>query len=507
MASYEELIAKSKELAASGQTDEAKRVAQIALKMRPNRTQEATPSGDGPLRQFGSGAAEGVTGMLGLVSDIPQAIGNAALSGVDALAGTDLRGAKQEFQEAAGPPMGSSRGYQGALRDVGVIGEDPQTAGQGFARGLGREFGAAAIPGAMAARTAGVAPVVISEGAAALGGEALATAARETGNEKYENIARLLGNLGAGVPTAIATSTAKPKVPTADEIVKSAGQRIDDAVSSGQTVDPQITAALSKRVRTTLADEGLIRPSGKIQKRYERVRDVMDLMDDYGNNPMTPVQAQNARRQVLEAASRGGSEGRIGAKIASEFDDTITDQYIPGLKEASARYGQGKRGQDVDLLIERAGRQANRSGTGGNTVNAIRQRADALLRRIEDGKALGYSDEQVEALRRIVNGDTLTNTLRAGGFLAPSTGKLQAALAATGGMLSTGNPMQPLYLGAVGVSEASKAIAEALTKRQVNALSESVRGVSRSPRQITDATKAIIAALTASQAPQLQGPQ
>lgn len=434
--------------------------------------------------QVGTGTNEGIAALAGMPVD---AVAGAINAG-SGLLGSDFR---------IENPVGGSASI-GKMLSPFMTADEPDTATEKFARGLGYELGAAAIPGGVAASKAGVVKTAIAEIIAALTGQTAATTTEALGGgETAQDVARLVGNLAGGGVVAVR----KPRAPSTDELLQQGGQAIDDAIAGGTTVAPRTTADMASAARTTLADEGLIKPSGKIQKGYTGARDVMSTLDDYGvsNSGMTPKQAQNVRRQIMDVATTGGSEGRIGSMLVDEFDNRIIDQHVPGLKGANKVYAQGKRAEIVDQLIDRAGRQASRTGTRGNTVNAIRQRADALLSRIEDGKEHGFTPEEIKALRGIVDGNIATDALRLGGFLAPSTGKLQAAISAGGAAYSG---MNPFVLAAITGSEASKRGAEYLTKRQARQLSELIRNGAPLRRQYTDAERAIIAAIAAGQAPQ-----
>lgn len=499
MATYEDLIAKSKELAAAGRMDEAKRVAEIALKTKASSSPAAQPP-TGIPRQISSGLYEGIAGTVGQIVDIPQSIGNAALSGIDALTGSNLRANKQEFQDRAGPPMGSTQAYTDTLKSTGLVGGDPQTGPEKFARGASRDLGYAVIPGGAAARTAGVLPVAATEIAAALSGQGASQGAEALGaSPGVQDIARIVGNVAGGVPTALATSrTRPPKAPATDDLYKQAGDLYTQGRATGKTATPQQTMSVVDEATDLLRKEGLVRPDGSIPKGYTKVQDALETLMTYGDNPMTPVQMQNVRQQISEAARAPGSEGRIGSIILKQFDDKM-GPLVPEFDEANSLYSRAKRSDLIEGRVEKAERRAASSGTGGNEVNAIRQNLRGILD--DDKLRRGFTDDQIKAMEAIVRGDNVTNNLRRIGKLSPTSGALPFMLSGGGVAASSGDP---IVLALIGAAEGAKRGAESITQRQVKQLAEAVRrGAPVNTKGLNDAQKAIIASLLSSQTPTL----
>lgn len=434
------------------------------------------------MRSGASGLARGATALM----DLPSNAAGMALQGGMWL-GEKAGLVDPEFRQETNEMFDFFRegsGATGLAERVAprVMNYQPNTMPGEFAQTTG-EF----VPGAVL----GGGPGLMAR--AGLVSEAAGQMTEGTAAEPYARVAGALVG-GARMPPKA------PSVPTSEELIRLGGQQIDDAVRTGMPVPPAATAAMANTATSNLAQKGLIKPSGKIQKGYAAARDAKSTLDEYANIPMTPEQAQSVRRQLGDVAGTGGTEGLIGKQLQTEFDKSITSQYLPKLADANKTYARGKRGEIVDLLIDRADRQASRSGTGGNTVNAIRQRADALLRQIEDGTVNGFSEAEVKALRDIVKGSNATNVLRAGGFLAPSTGKLQALLGggALAGTAAVPGAM-PFVLGGMAASEGSKMLAELMTRNQINNLSRTVRSGGPLPKtpMISDAQKEALSAIAA----------
>lgn len=454
----------------------------------------------GLANQAVSGMYEGLAGMFGSVVDIPEAIGDAALGGVDAIAGTQFQDRKRQVREAMGPPIGSSEALTNMFNDVGVLSPQPDTRVGQFVRGMGQEAGYSVIPGGLAARKAGVLPTVATEIMSALGGQTGATVAEEMGaSQSVQDLARMAGNIGLGAPTAMATSRAKPpKAPTTEELYEQASRGYEAGRTTGQTASPKLTMSVVDEATDLLKREGLVRPDGSIPKGYTKVTDALETLMVYGDNSMTPIQMQNVRRQIAEAARQPGPEGRIGSIILKQFDDKM-GPLVPDFEAANSAYARAKRSDLIEGRVDKAERRAASGGTGGNEVNAIRQNIRGILD--NDNLRAGFSPDQIAAMEAIVRGDNVTNNLRRIGKLSPTSGTLPFILSGGGVAASSGDP---IVLALIGAAEGAKRGAEALTQRQVTQLAEAIRrGAPVNTKGLSEGQKAIIMSLMASQTPTL----
>jgi hypothetical protein len=148
------------------------------------------------------------------------------------------------------------------------------------------------------------------------------------------------------------------------------------------------------------------------------------------------------------AASAGANDVLTGnAKAATE-----------ALAEGRDYWSRFRKLEKVQELIDKAGRRAGSTGSGGNVENATRQE----LRKILDNKKLmrGFTKDELAAIDAAVMGTGAQNTLRLLGKLSPGGNGLMMAL---GGATTALNP----YIGipAMALGYGAKKAAESMTAR------------------------------------------
>jgi hypothetical protein len=134
-------------------------------------------------------------------------------------------------------------------------------------------------------------------------------------------------------------------------------------------------------------------------------------------------------RKIREGLNKvsGDAEDKAAAQFAGHVIDKYLTQVPPQhvaagdpvrdaaiLREAAANYrGAMRSGALVDKqgsALERAERQAGKSGTGVNIINTMRQRINAILNSPTERHY--FSPEEQEELRKLVVGNGLQNSLR-----------------------------------------------------------------------------------------------
>lgn len=406
-----------------------------------------------------AGLSRGVTGMADLPGMVIGGAGNLAAAGVEKLGAP---GVAQGMRDSFGMmPMGDGDLFRG--------GASAATGGASEYRGESRPAKFAGtvgefIPGAMvggggsAARNLlayGVVPGIASEGAGQL-----------TEGTALEPWARVIAPVVASAAASRMTRAPGPKAPTVDELRAQA----DDLYQAGAAragADAPAVQGLAAQIDNELQALSVKTPTGRVVADGN-VRKFLDVLDDFQGQPMQPEQMQTMRRILQDAAgSADPSDRRIGAILLERFDDW-RGQHVPEFRQADQLYGRMKRAQDVDFRVEKAGRRAASSGTGGNTVNAARQNIRQIL---DNPKAMrGYSPEELTAMERIVRGSPATNMLRLGGRLSPTSGALPLMGSIAGTAL---NPLAGA--GVMGGAYAMKAGAEGITRGQIDALSAMIR--------------------------------
>ena len=269
----------------------------------------------------------------------------------------------------------------------------------------------------------------------------------------------------AASPTAV--RTVAPKAPTADEIRTAATTGFETARNSGVTVPASDINNLAKGIKADLYNKGL-RPSVAKQTN--------ELLDELATSPkgaFADVADLHAMRQALgHMASQPGPE-KAAASIAMKKLDSYISNVSPELKDAIGNYAAVKRADTISGRMDRAMDQAGSANSGQNIENAIRQQLRGILS--SDKLKRGYTETELEAMRKIVRGASIANVTRGMGNLMGGGGGLGMYLSgAVGGVLAG-----PIGLAAPAVGWAAKRAGGAMTQSKVDALESMIR--SRSP--------------------------
>jgi hypothetical protein len=487
---YEELIAKSRELAAAGNMEDATRVAQIAIKRRDAAAAQQAPQTN-LFEQSTSGINEGIAGMLGAPVDLMAGAMNMGAKGINALAGTNL------------PSIENPVGGSGTFRDMlaPTISEvGPQTAAQRYGRRIGQEVGAAAIPGGIMMRGA-AAPLALAgtQAASALGAGLAGQTSQEIarGNSTADMIASMLGGMA---PIAAGRAMRpSPQAPTLDSLKQRQAAAYGDVDASQARLDPAQRQGLIDHMR------GRTDAMDMDEFLHPRANRTMSRMDSLEPSPRI-ADIEQKRRLVGRdvAGSLDPAEAMIGQGMKGEIDTYMKDLAAGGNlgPDASATLGRLQDGREMTQRIKKsegvmdaitkAERRAASTGTGGNEVNTTRQNIRAMLDNPKTNR--GWSAAERELMEGIVMGTPTQNALRLAGRFSPTSG----ALSAMGG-LASGASFGPLGVLPSVVGYGAKAGAEALTKRQIEKLMQTIRNggpLAAKAINSTD-TRAAIAAMLA----------
>lgn len=255
----------------------------------------------------------------------------------------------------------------------------------------------------------------------------------------------------------------KPPAPTRSDLGASADQGYKDYRNTGVEFDQSISGALADKIVAELKSKGAY------PHLTDEVHQTVDLLRKEGGNSADEV------RSVLEAlnTSRTSTDKKvrraanIATKEISQFLSRTEPEAASLLANANADYAAAARAKTIDEAGDIAGLRTGRAGYGGNAVNSMRQLLSPIVEKAIKGNAQGFNPEEISAMREIVEGNTLTNTLRGIGQLSPSKGAIQTGLAiGSGGTTAV-------------VGAAANKLATILTRRQIAHLNDLVR--KRSP--------------------------
>lgn len=285
---------------------------------------------------------------------------------------------------------------------------------------------------------------------------------------------RLLGTgMAAGAPTARPGMAAvAAQAPKASDIFATAKPyyRAFRNEAGGIEVPAETAAGIAERIRGSLGKANLI------PELAPQVYAAVGILEK--GEPLTLDALQNVKRVVGRGFNSPDKNVRDAASVASAEIGKILGEVAPeaaqNLKTADAIHSTARSVQDLQRKSDVADLRAGRAGYGGNAVNSMRQVLSPIVQRAVEGKVTGFKSNEIEAMREIVEGNTLTNAARGVGQLSPSKGIIQTAGAA-GAAMAVGP--QALALPAIGM--ASNKLATILTGRQIDQLKELV--AKRSP--------------------------
>lgn len=463
----------------------------------PSKPFDAAPSvglGEDIAKGAGAGLASAAIGTLGSVGDIRDL----ASRGVDAIApklGIDpatVKGAANAASYAlpggrlvAGAP--NSKDIASTVTDP-IVSPDYQP--QTFA-GKVTKTGAEFLPAAMVGGPEGIAAKFATRVAVpALASE---TAGALTNDNPYAKIgAALLGGVGASkIGNVFNESMLASKVPTAENLLKTAGQQFEDVKSSNLIVKPAAIEQIAKDIKTELLNDGY-HPT--ISAGQNGVFNTLDRLERLGTSGggVTPKDLEVIRKNLVASKMDVDPATR---QLAKQATDTFMQKYTglgrgdvlngdaaattATLKDAIGNYAAGKRSNTVTGKVDLANLNAGTAGSGANIDNNMRQAIKQLARPVNNtnmpvAKKLGFSDQEIEAIKQAATGTAVGNTARYLGKYAP-TGIVSAAGGAGLGHLVGG----PAGAAIPVVGYIAKKIGDLSTKRAVNALDSLVR--SRSP--------------------------
>jgi hypothetical protein len=498
MATYEELIAKSRELAAAGDTESAKRVAKIALSQRDAKAKPETNI----VEQTGSGLNEGLASFAGTPVSIAEMVLNGLIpptvqGGIGPDGKPQITSIGQpQFQGSVGGPETFLNLLYPVISDVA-----PQTGPQRFMRRVGQEVGYG-VPAAMTG--AALSPVarayMPAYMGASLAGDVGSGIAGQTsqevapGNQTMDMIASLLGGVTVGGLGALATPRIAA-VPSIGDMKAMEAQKWAAVKAAPETLTDQATAGLEASARRALPTSQLA------PEAYPNAFSVADKMQVLKNPTIYDV--EEARRIIGDRVAADPKEARVGVKMKKEIEDYLSglttsdlqggnaDQTLADLATARKTTHQVKKAETILNKEMRGETRAATTGTGGNEVNATRQNIRTVYDKERDptlsGKRQGFTPDEMAAMSRVVTGDAKSNIARLLGRMSPTSGALPLMMMGGGGIsgataaMTTGNPLFAIPMIGAGVGMAAKSAAESMTQSNIDRLVATILNNGKAP--------------------------
>lgn len=424
MATYEEMMARAKALHAEGRTDDAKRLAQIALK-----TRETAP--ETPQKSFGQVLKENLLGdndpttqntgekigsflnkageslTFGLVGDEASAAVESLVPGVDYADRRDHYRQQEEILERDNPGAALTADVGGSLA------------------GAALPFGAIGT----LSRGARLAPrIAASSGVGAAGAGTYGFAEGEGLQDRLQQGklgASLGGIFGAAIPVAgagiqrIADALAQSRVvkaaaknaPSTDALRKigqSLYRQVDDA---GVSVRPDALRSKTSEIVDAMRSQGLDEGGGalSLNPKAERLTQLLSDASE-GANTVPFQKLDQLRRKAGGVASEVANkqDARFGAEAVSQLDDFVqklTPDQVDGgdiellkstITKARDTWAKMSRSQLIDDAIDAS--QDYLSGGASGIRNQFK--------RIVNNPKLnrGFSEAELKMMRRVING-------------------------------------------------------------------------------------------------------
>lgn len=489
MATYDELIAKARELAGAGRQEEARRVAEIALRVHgqpaakevsesqgfmPWMRKHVLPDDDPTTHNAGETIAAainkaGEAATFGLIGDEADA---AVMTGFGLLGDYDARLADNRAREAVfeeqnpGLSVGSEVG--GAV--LGAAAAPAAAVGRGA--GLGLKSLYSALAGGLGAGTYGF---MEGEGGPAerLSGAGVPAAVGTAAGAAFPVAGAGLQRLLNGRAQQKAIGEAARNAPTTDEL-RAMGrglyQQIDDA---GVQIKPESFSQMQQGLLSKLQSEGLdaLPGPGSLTPKSARVMQIAGEMSDEMAEDATsalPFESlDQLRRHAGNAASdvHNRTDSSLGSSVIAGIDEYVQNlapedivagdvevlkEVLPKARDVWARMS---RSQIIDDAIEASGDYLSGGSSG------IRNQ----FRRILSNKKIsrGFSEAEKKLMRRVVSGSIPEQIVH---YLGSGLGMLGS----TGGGAAIGLAGGPLGMAAGGLMGAA---ASGVTRRASEAIS------------------------------------
>ena len=259
---------------------------------------------------------------------------------------------------------------------------------------------------------------------------------------------------GVAITTKVARQAAAP---TAKELLGASKATYEGLKSSNTMLNPIGLDAVHDAIAGALEGENwygdinapnTFKLLGKLKGRegpqsFGEVQKIRESLNKVGGTDEDKAAANYAKRLIDDYLTRVPSQHVVSG-------DAVRDAAL--VREAAANYRGAKRTEALEGAIDRAERQAGKSGTGFNLGNTLRQRIDAILNSKTERSY--FNDAEIDALRKIVVGTGGQNVLRYFGKTLTPSGPFSAAkyLGGLAGGAALGHAPEAFSIGAAAAA-------------------------------------------------------
>lgn len=282
-------------------------------------------------------------------------------------------------------------------------------------------------------------------------------------------------------------------VPTMEQLRASGGKGFDAIKEMNVSYAPRDIQNLAIKIQSELAKDGFTPRTAK-QTFGELNRLARAPSPGAGEQVTMPLQNLNSARSVFGNIARGraGNPDEAAAEIVkrriSEFIESPPGGSVLSgdaakasqvAKNARGDWAAAKRSAAIQGIDERTANQAAAAYSGGNVGNNIRQRLAQFL--ANDKATRGFSKQELEAVKAIVEGNAQMNaSRRASNMLGGGGGLGSTVLAGGGAGLGAAMGLSPTGVAAATVIPPAAGLAlrayyNRLVTKALKSLDESVR--------------------------------
>ena len=278
-----------------------------------------------------------------------------------------------------------------------------------------------------------------------------------------------------GIANALARRSAIKSAPASIDLKKGA----DAAYARAREANPKFAGFddFAGQARRILNDQGY-HPN-----LHPRVTTAIGAIEAELKRGVPDLKRLELLRRVIKNASASiqPDEKRLGVMLTQGLDRYMEQMgakpwatpAMADVKKGRDLYGRYKRADLIETLTDQAARRAARTGSGGNVENTTRQNIDKILNNPK--LRAGFSQADLDLMRKIVEGATGQDQMRLLGKLSPSGNGLMAALTGVGGGIGAGVTGNPLFLAPMVAGIGAKAASDRATTNMAKLLSAQVR--------------------------------
>jgi hypothetical protein len=199
---------------------------------------------------------------------------------------------------------------------------------------------------------------------------------------------------------------------------------------------------------------------------------ILDAILQDSADPMRIEDIEDLRRLTTKSlpATASDADRRLTGIMTDEvtkYLDGLNDPVADALREGRDAHRRALAASSVKEATTRAARTAAKTGSGGNAINATRQKLASIIE--TPRKARSFTPDELAAMDEIVMGTTGQNVARRLSRMAPSSGGLSSMLG-IGGTLAAPQFALPI----MAVTEGAKALGERSTKASIANLLQSL---------------------------------